>query len=100
MVPRTVPFKQVREKKAPATSKAANGVISAAGPGQTTLDGRPLLVNGANGAAHGGILEDTEDGSSVADPNAQLELETRRATAASAPQAQNGWIGSRDVEMS
>lgn len=95
VVPRTVPFKQVKEKKAPTNSKAANGE-SSAGPGQTTLDGRTLLVNGTNGASHTGIVDDADDGS-AADPNAQLEMETRRATAS---QGQNGWSGSRDVEMS
>lgn len=97
VVPRTVPFKQVREKKAPSNSKAADGESSAV-PGQTTLDGRTLLVNGANGAQHGGIVDDVDDGS-AADPNAQLELETRRATAASASHDQNGWLEPRDVEM-
>lgn len=88
VVPRTVPFKQAKAKKAP-SSKAVNGE-SSVGPGQTTLDGRGLLMNGA----HGGM-----DGSEE-DPNAQLDLETRRESAASASDAQNEWSGSRDVEMS
>ena len=91
MVPRTVPFKQVREKKAPSNSKATNGE-SSAGPGQTTLDGRTLLVNGANGTSH------VDDGAEE-DPNAQLELETRRATAGNPSDAQSGWPSARDVEM-
>jgi DNA polymerase epsilon subunit 4 len=93
VVPRTVPFKQVKEKKAPASSKTANGE-SSVGPGQTTLDGRTLLVNGTNGTPHSGMVDDVDDGA-AADPNAQLEMETRRVT-----QDQNGWSGSRDVEMS
>jgi DNA polymerase epsilon subunit 4 len=97
VVPRTVPFKQVREKKAPSNSKATNGE-SSAGPGQTTLDGRTLLVNGANGTSHGGIIDDVDDGAEE-DPNAQLELETRRATAGNPSDAQSGWPSARDVEM-
>lgn len=95
VVPRTVPFKQVKEKKAPTSSKVAN-IESSIGPGQTTLDGRTLLVNGTNGAPHAGIVDDADNGS-TADPNAQLEMETRGATAS---QDQNGWSDSRDVEMS
>lgn len=93
VVPRTVPFKQVREKKAPAAPKAGNGESSAAA-GQATLDGMSAFVNGANGAA-GHDAEEEE----VADPNAQLEMEMRGRPASSSG-SQNGWSGSRDVEMS
>jgi DNA polymerase epsilon subunit 4 len=97
VVPRTVPYKQVREKKAPAGSKTTNGE-SSAGPGQTTIDGRTPFVNGSNGFDHSGVADD--DDGAAGDPNAQLEMETRRATAASTSEGQNGWSGSRDVEMS
>lgn len=96
IVPRTVPFKQVREKKAPSGPRA-NGE-SSAGPGQTTLDGRTPFVNGSNGLGHGGLVDDGDDAG--ADPNAQLEMETRRAGIGSKSEDQNGWAGSRDVEMS
>lgn len=97
VVPRTVPYKQVREKKTPATSKTTNGE-SSAGPGQTTIDGRAPFVNGSNGFDHSGGADDDEG--AAGDPNAQLEMETRRATTASTFDDQNGWSGSRDVEMS
>jgi DNA polymerase epsilon subunit 4 len=96
VVPRTVPFKQVREKKAPAAPKAGNGEPAVA-PGQATLDGMNAFVNGANGTGHHGGVNDAEDG--AADPNAQLEMETRARTGSSS-ESQNGWSGSRDVEMS
>lgn len=92
-----MPFKQVREKKPLANSKTTNGDGSA-GAGQTTLDARTLLVNGSNGTSHGGIVDEMDDGAG-GDPNAQLELETKSATAADSSQFQNGWPGSRDVEM-
>lgn len=90
-----MPFKQVREKKAPAAPKTGNSE-PAVTPGQATLDGMNAFVNGANGAGHGGGVDDAEDG--AADPNAQLEIETRARTGSST-EGQNGWSGSRDVEM-
>lgn len=87
-----MPFKQIREKKPPTDSKAVNGE-SSAGAGQTTLDGRTLLVNGTNGS-HGGIVDEVNH--EVGDPNAQLEQETKRATAGG---NLNEFPGSRDIEM-
>lgn len=86
-MPKTVPFKQIKEKKAPAAAKNTNGQ-GAVEAGQTTLDGKAAATNGSNGVAHDGA----ED-SIIADPNAQLEMESRDAGTA------NGKGESEDVEM-
>lgn len=83
VVPKTVPFKEVKEKKAP-TNAGINGEGSME-TGQTTLDA-PLL-NGTNGTgshvAGAELLngEEKEADEDVGDPNAQLEMEIRGANA-------------------
>ncbi|KAG0652552.1 transcription factor [Hyphodiscus hymeniophilus] len=100
VVPRTVPFKEVKEKKAPTgPAKAANGEASME-HGQTTLDvGGPMSMNGMNGlngADHDGAAHDGDD-STIADPNQQLEMEIRgaRISTGSIGEVING----QDVEM-
>ena len=53
MVPKTVPYKEVKEKKTPAGINKTNGESSVE-PGQATLDGKKLVVNGTNGFGHAG----------------------------------------------
>lgn len=89
IVPRTVPYKQVKEKKVPQAPQLANGEGSMEA-GQTTL------LNGANGFAHEAAGEDGED-AAAADPNAQLEMEIRGARAEAI--ATNGEEAPADVEM-
>lgn len=83
-----MPYKQIREKKK-APKSAPNGEASG---GQTTLDG--AQANGT--AAHGDEAEDE----AAADPNAQLEMDIRRADTAGESDGQNGRGDSQDVEMS
>lgn len=69
IVPQTVPYKAVKERKVAAGS-ATNGesVIEA---GQTTLDGKKPMMNGANGSINHPatvVIDDDDD-----EPNAQLE---------------------------
>lgn len=80
IVPRTVPYKQVKEKKAPAGLAGpsnTNGESSNGEAGQTTLDGKKPTVNGSvNGFGHDGAADDD---AAAGDPNAQLEMEIRGA---------------------
>jgi hypothetical protein len=93
-VPRTVPFKQVKERKAPQGPKALLNGGNAVVPGQTTLDGRSHLANGAaNGFTHAHEAEEA----AALDPNAQLEMENRRARMSAGQDGQHAY---QDVEMS
>lgn len=96
IVPRTITYKQVKEKKAPNAPGVSNGEGSVE-TGQTTLDVRTTVLNGANGFGHGGAGDDTDD-AGTADPNAQLEKEMRGTRAD--PTSVNGEEESHDVEMS
>lgn len=98
-MPRTVPYKEVKEKKAPSGPPKSNGESSIE-QGQTTLDGNrpPLPMNGLgmNGFGHDGAADDGDD-STIADPNQQLEMEIRgaRISTGSLGDVMNG----QDVEM-
>lgn len=95
-MPRTVPFKQVKERKAPQGPKALLNGGNAVVPGQTTLDGRSHLANGAaNGFTHAHAHEAEE--AAALDPNAQLEMENRRARMSAGQDGQHAY---QDVEMS
>jgi len=100
VVPRTVPYKQVKEKKAPAGPSLPNG-DGGMESGQMTLDGKDAVVNGTNGIGHEGIEDEGEDGG-AADPNAQLEMEIRGANKSAGPSGTNGEPAQtlQDVEMS
>ncbi|KAH8808866.1 histone-fold-containing protein [Xylogone sp. PMI_703] len=104
VVPRTVPYKQVKDKKPGAGAGAASN--GDAEPGQTTLDGKRLSMNPAagavaseqtgggangtgsgamNGLGHGGTSSHARQ-SGVSDvlvvedgPNAQIQMEIRDA---------------------
>ncbi|KAF8854189.1 hypothetical protein BDZ45DRAFT_747733 [Acephala macrosclerotiorum] len=104
IVPQTVPYKSVKEKK-PAPGVSANGEGSVEA-GQTTLDGKKPMMNGSGGmngfASHGGqvVLDDEDD----SNPNAQLEMEIRGAgardrTSAGSAGAFSEKQASEDVEM-
>ncbi|KAF4632152.1 hypothetical protein G7Y89_g5976 [Cudoniella acicularis] len=108
IVPRTIPYKEVKAKKAPLAggpAKAHNGEASHSNveAGQTTLDGKQMPVlnggpSGTNGSAHGrgqGSIDDE----SIADPNMQLERESRGARMSTGSAGVNGKEGSQDVEM-
>jgi hypothetical protein len=113
-VPKTVPFKEVKDKKAPTslnnsslthpsdTSDPSNSSVLATG--QTNLNGF-----GDNGSAVNGGREsiDMDDDSTIADPNEQLKMESRGASArmSAGSEGVNGTNegekeGSEDVEMS
>jgi len=99
IVPKTVPYKQVKEKKAPQGPYLTNGEGSIES-GQTTLDVRATVLNGTNGFGHDGI---GDDDAVAADPNAQLEMEIRGArtsTGSTISAPVNGQASSQDVEMS
>ncbi|RDL39938.1 Uncharacterized protein BP5553_04278 [Venustampulla echinocandica] len=99
VVPRTVPYKQVREKKTPTAAvggtshghPTVNSENSNVEAGQMTLDVTLPIMNGsANGfPSHGGAGSADRE-SSVADPNMQLEMENRVARRST----------SQDAEMS
>lgn len=96
VVPRTVPFKEIKAKKTSAAGPShslANGEGSSGNvePGQTTLDSKQFSVaNGTNGDA-----ESVDDGDN--DPNTQLEMESRGARLSTGSAGLNG---QEDVEMS
>ena len=99
-MPRTVPYKEIKEKKPPpGPAKITNGESSME-HGQTTLYGSrplpPMNMNGMNGFGHDGPAEDGEDGT-LADPNHQIEMEIRgaRISTGSIGEVMNG----QDVEM-
>jgi DNA polymerase epsilon subunit 4 len=87
IVPRTVPYKEIKQKKAAKT----NGI--SAGETQTTLDQHPS--NGTNGLSLHGVNGTPDEESVLSDPNAQLALEARAST----NEATNGNDESEDVEM-
>jgi DNA polymerase epsilon subunit 4 len=97
VVPKTVPYKEVKEKKTPAGINKTNGESSVE-PGQTTLDGKKLVVNGTNGFGHAGPSGTGVD----EDPNAQLEMEMEIRGARASIGSSSGYGGkepSQDVEM-
>jgi len=96
VVPKTVPYKEVKEKKTPTGSGKINGESSVE-PGQTTLDGKKPIVNGTNGFGHAGPSGPGGDD----DPNAQLEMEMeiRGARASVGSSGYGGKEPSQDVEM-
>lgn len=96
IVPRTVPYKQVKEKKAPTGPLVTNGETSVE-TGQTTLDGKGTVLNGTNGFGHDGTRESVE-GAGSGDPNSQLQMENR-GNGSSVPVGVNGVHTSQDVEM-
>lgn len=100
IVPRTVPYKQVKEKKAPQGVTLPNGE-GGMETGQTTLDVRPSVLNGSTGTnglgGHDGAGDhDTE----AADPNVQLEMEIRGAIGHARGALPVNGQSSQDVEMS
>lgn len=116
IVPKTVPFKEVKEKKAPKASGvngSGNGEGSG-GAGQTTLDGvkNLAIMNGGGGGGMNGFVDhagptgngngDADDDSTIADPNEQLRMESRGASSRvsnGSSVAMNGRHESEDVEM-
>ncbi|KAH8678808.1 hypothetical protein BGZ60DRAFT_428630 [Tricladium varicosporioides] len=111
VVPRTIPFKEVKTKKAPALGGPAR-LNGDSDPAQTTLDGIsnntnavaaiPVLngtptENGTNGFGHG-RGRGSIDEESIADPNMQLERESRGAARMSTGSTTAN-VG-EDVEMS
>jgi len=99
VVPKTVPFKEVKERKNPTNSGKTNGE-SLVEAGQTTLDGMKPTVHGTNGFGHAGP-SGTNGDSEDQDPNAQLEMEMelRGARASVASSGYDGKEASEDVEM-
>ena len=96
MVPKTVPYKEVKERKTTAGPKI-NGESSVE-PGQTTLDGKKPAVNGTNGLEHAGPSGTAGED----DPNAQLEMEMEIRGARASIGSSSGYGGkepSQDVEM-
>jgi len=94
VVPRTVPFKEIKAKKSSAARPShpvANGEGSGSvEAGQTTLDSKQFSVaNGTNGDAES--VDDADN-----DPNTQLEMESRGARLSTGSAGANG----QDVEMS
>ncbi|KAE8447700.1 hypothetical protein EG329_010507 [Mollisiaceae sp. DMI_Dod_QoI] len=99
IVPQTVPYKAVKEKKV-AAGPNTNGESSVEA-GQTTLDGKKPMLNGTNGFGNhpATVVIDDDDGS-MEDPNAQLEMEIRGARiSAGSAGAFSGKEASQDVEM-
>jgi len=96
IVPRTVPYKQVKEKKAPSGPPAILNGEGSTESGQTTLDGKAQHMNGTNGFGH----ERAPDEADAADPNAQLEMEIRGARTGHDPATQHNQQPPQDVEMS
>jgi len=99
IVPQTVPYKSVKERKV-AAGPATNGEGSVEA-GQTTLDGKKPMLNGTNGfASHPtAVVIDDDD-----EPNAQLEMEIRGAgarttSARTAAPAVSGKESSQDIDM-
>lgn len=92
-MPRTVPFKQVKEAKTPANRGTTNGAGGKVERGQTKIDGSKVLVNGTSG---NGTLHETEDDS--VGPSEQLETELRGQRISIGEI--NGVNGTEDVEMS
>ncbi|TAQ91603.1 hypothetical protein B7494_g73 [Chlorociboria aeruginascens] len=104
VVPRTMPYKDVKQKKlVKAPTSKANG-DSVVAPGQTTLDkGRMTFANGApTGATNGFGAHDGTDDEDAEDPNTQLQMDMR-ARKASYSGGQNNLLGmalNEDVDMS
>lgn len=123
IVPKTVPFKEVKGKKAP-TMVSANGVgLNANGNGNGNGEssnggeGSKGMMNGTlNGfvgyGAHAGVgngeglvggeeSAEVDDDSTIADPNEQLRMEDRGESAqmSNGSSVVNGRRGSEDVEM-
>jgi len=98
IVPRTVTYKQVKERKARGEASADGEVES----GQTTLDGRKATTNNRNGPGMDGASGlPTDDDAGPSDPNAQLEMESRRAQPSNGLASKtNGKEDNEDVEMS
>ncbi|RDW80707.1 hypothetical protein BP5796_05405 [Coleophoma crateriformis] len=93
VVPKTVPYKQVKEAKTPASRGVTNGAAATVERGQTTIDGSKVLVNGSSG---NGVLHEGEDDS--VGPSEQLEIEIRGQRTSIGEI--NGTNGAEDVEMS
>jgi len=88
VVPRTVPYKKIVERKAKEAKEAAQAVPEN-GPAITNS-----VTNGASGEATTGLVENGED------PNAQLEREMQSQKAAAGPSEKtNGHHEDEDVEM-
>lgn len=112
IVPKTVPFKEVKEKKAPKASGVngnGNGE-SSGGASQTTLDGVKSVAIMNGGVGMNGFVDhagpsgngDADDDSTIADPNEQLRMESRGASSRvsnGSSVAMNGRHESEDVEM-
>ena len=101
VAPRTVPYKEVKNKKPPGAPAIANGDSSMIEAGQTTLDDKRPLLNGTNGVGgHDGGMDDDDDAATVADPNVQLEMESRGAEGPGVhAMSVNGQLVNEDVEM-
>ncbi len=109
IVPRTVPFKEVKSRAKSRGDATAGGIVE---PGQTTLDRKVPAINGnSNGAdvlGMEGSNDDTVDEEiGTADPNAQLEMEIRGMRTIEHPNGTTNEIGNgigneakEDVDMS
>jgi len=95
IVPRTVSYKQVKEKKA--RDGNTNGENKEGG--QTTLDSKKPVVNGTNGLGHDSATDDMDEVAGPSDPNTQLEMELRARTSTGSA-GMNGKATSEDVDMS
>ncbi len=94
VVPKTVPFKEIKDKKAPAAGRVnGEGAVEV---GQMTLDGKRPVTNGGRSTAELGlVVADPDD-----DPSTQLQKENRGSRLSDGSTILNGQAGSQDVEMS
>jgi DNA polymerase epsilon subunit 4 len=115
IVPKTVPFKEIKEKKTSSTANNATTSEAAVETGQTTLDGSKVIMNGGvinglpdhtvssgSGTGNGAVDADDNDDSTIADPNEQLRMESRGVSVRvsnGSTVASNGHPASDDVEM-
>jgi hypothetical protein len=90
-----VPYKQVKEKKAPSGPPTILNGEGVAEAGQTTVAGKIQHVNGTNGFSHERVPDEVDAG----DPNAQIEMEIRGARTSHEPAAQSNQQPPQDVEM-
>lgn len=101
VVPKTIPFKEIKSKKIPSSTDPTSGATetTTAGP----LDNLVASSNGTNGNASGFSAINVVNGNGKTparedddDPNAQLEMESRRRSGVS----NGGGETLQDVEMS
>ena len=98
IIPKTIPYSEVKKRKAPAGANPSNGEAIEAG--QTTLDGgRAAVLNGTgtNGFGHDVANDDADP----ADPNVQLshEMEIRGVRTSSIGSTGMNGQNKKDVDM-